>query len=309
MIEYKEIDYVLAIAKHKNISKAAEELYISQPGLTKYLKNLESRLGVELFHRGKKHLTLTPIGELYITYAKDMAIVRNNLESEIIRYKNKNRQTITIGFACNSLRQYLYHAVAKVRKDDPDIKIVLTEMTSRDIENSLLNYQLDLGFITIPNHVSDALAVQLIMEDDILLGVPASHPLSSMGTPCFAKTFPIIDLANFRNDQFVLRNIGTRFREITDVAFANCGFTPEIATTARNHFSCIEFAENWKMCVLTTETFTKLLKDPNSMRFFTVGPIPLKVSLGLAHRKNEFISLSTSRLLSYLHAELEKAEG
>ena len=303
MIECKDIDYILAISKYNNISKAAEELFISQPALTKYLKNLENRLEVKLFSRSRKNFKLTLAGEVYVTYAKEIATQRNDLEAKLTNLKNNTFQTLQVGFACTGLRKVIYQAVQEVRSINPAIKITLRELTSSSIEAALASYQLDLGFITLPAE-NALLTTRMIMEEDILLGIPSTHPLSSLGSPCYSKKFPLIDLKRFRNDQFVLRDPRTRFRALTDNMFLKCGFSPEIATTARNHFSCIEFAEAWKMCVLTTESFTKKLQNPESMRFFTAGPIPQKLPLGIAYRKNEPLSLSACQLINTMNRQI-----
>ena len=72
-MELKEARYILAIAKHQSIGKAAESLYISQPSLSKYLKNLEERLGAPLFDRRENHYYPTYMGERYLYYAERIA--------------------------------------------------------------------------------------------------------------------------------------------------------------------------------------------------------------------------------------------
>ena len=62
----KELSYVIAIAEKGNVSKAAESLFISQPSLSRYIKDLENRLGVQLFQRINNRLILTHAGEKYV---------------------------------------------------------------------------------------------------------------------------------------------------------------------------------------------------------------------------------------------------
>ena len=69
-MELKEARYILAIARHQSIGKAAESLYISQPSLSKYLKNLEERLGAPLFSRHENRYYPTYMGERYLHYAE-----------------------------------------------------------------------------------------------------------------------------------------------------------------------------------------------------------------------------------------------
>ena len=71
-MELKEARYILAIARHQSIGKAAESLYISQPSLSKYLKNLEERLGAPLFSRHENRYYPTYMGERYLHYAEQI---------------------------------------------------------------------------------------------------------------------------------------------------------------------------------------------------------------------------------------------
>ncbi len=303
MIECKDIDYVLAIAKHGSISKASEELFISQPALTKYLKTLEIRLGIELFYHDRRPLTLTPAGELYISYSKQIAVLKNNLENELTDYKHEEMPELHVGFSCTEIRPYIFSAVQKMRHDFPKVNLVLTELRSQEIERRLKISQLDIGFITLPKHDPDIDAM-LIMEEDILLGIPADHPLASMGTPYLSREFPLIDLKLFRHESFVLRERGTRFSETVARLFEQAGFTPNVAVTARNNLSAIEFAEVWGLCVLTTRAFINNLRTPGSMRFFIAGPTPEQLSIGLAKYHGNPLSVTANNLISLINEEI-----
>ena len=311
MIECKDVDYILAISRHQNISLAAQELFISQPALTKYLKNLEDRLGVVLFDRSKKKLTPTLIGERYIAYAAEIALTKQNMAEELNRIKSEHHGNLRIGFSCTGLRNLLYNAVRQIRMTDPSLKITLQELTSGSIESDLLRHRLDLGFITLPA-ASSEIYTELMLEEYVLLAVPSDHPLAQAGTVVNNLGYPWIDLSRFRSASFILRNPGTRFRGITDRLFLQCGFEPEITTTARNHFSCMEFAEAWNLPFFTTQTFIKNLKNPDSMRFFIPGSPPVKVPVGMARRRGEALSvpgLQLIRAMNRLIAEGPRKDG
>lgn len=97
-MELKEARYILSIARHKSISKAAEALFISQPSLSKYLKNLEQQLGTRLFDRVGNSYLPTYVGERYIHYAEK--IVEFGMEWDIefddIMHQNHGRLNIAI---------------------------------------------------------------------------------------------------------------------------------------------------------------------------------------------------------------------
>ena len=303
MIECKDVDYILAIAKHGSISKASEELYISQPALTKYLKSLELRLGVELFYHDRRPLTLTPVGELYVNYGKQIAVLKNNLEGELKIFQDGGMLELHIGFSCTEIRPYIFSSVQRMRREHPEVRLILTELRSQEIERRLKIGQLDIGFITLPRHDPD-IDANLIMEEDILLGIPADHPLAGMGTPYQSSEYPLIDLKLFEHEQFVLRERGSRFSDAVTRLFEQCGYTPNVAVTARNNLSAIEFAEVWGLCVLTTRAFIHNLRDPKSMRFFVAGPNPQQLSVGLAKYHGNPLSVTANTLISLVHEEL-----
>lgn len=79
----KDITYVIAVAECRNIHKAAEKLYISQPSLSRYILRIEQKLGMPLFHRKNNGIELTKAGEIYVAYAKEILLLRRNMEKEL----------------------------------------------------------------------------------------------------------------------------------------------------------------------------------------------------------------------------------
>ena len=89
-IEIKDLRYMSAIARHEGISKAADELYISQPALSGYLKNLETRLGVPLFQRIGKRMVLTYFGECFLKEGNEILLRHNILRKSWIESAVRN---------------------------------------------------------------------------------------------------------------------------------------------------------------------------------------------------------------------------
>lgn len=158
---------------------------------------------------------------------------------------------------------------------------------------------MDLGFITMPSRTHE-LITKVLLEEELLLAVPVSHPLADAGSPCYKSEFPTINISNFSGDNFVLRDTGTRCRTCADRLFAEAGFTPHICTTARNNFSCLEFAEELGACTLITKSFIQNLKSQASMRFFIAGPHPQKVVSGLVYKIDHPRSATTYQFIKLI---------
>ena len=307
IIECKEIDYILEIAKWGNISKAAEALYISQPALTKYLKHLEERVGVELFAHGSRPLMPTPAGEVYLRYARKIAALERNMEKDMASWK-QNSLTLAVGFANNWIRQHLLNVTRKMQLKEPGVQIVVNEMRSNAIEKLLISCELDIGFVTFPT-MNEQIETRLLMEETLLLAVPATHPLASGGALCSAGEFPLINLNLFSEEDFILREAGSRFRKCTDLLFSQTDFNPKIITTGSSNFSCMELAEAGNLCCITTKTFMSHLKKADSMRFFTAGPKPQKLQVGLAFRRGDELSEPARELVELLIQEVAGIQG
>ena len=97
-IEIKDLKYVSAIAKYESISQAANELYITQPSLSGYLKNLENRMGLPLFQRIGKRMVLTYFGECFLKEGNGLLLQHKHFSEELDRVLYEKHGRLSIGF-------------------------------------------------------------------------------------------------------------------------------------------------------------------------------------------------------------------
>lgn len=98
MMDFKELSYILCIAKNQSITKAAKELYISQPALSKFLQKIESETGIKLFHHINNQFTPTYAGECYLEYANRIMTIKKNWDDELHKLLSLNNGQLTIAF-------------------------------------------------------------------------------------------------------------------------------------------------------------------------------------------------------------------
>ena len=92
----ERLEYLIVIAEEKNLTRAAEKLYISQPALTKYIQKLEQEYGVKLLERSHHSVDLTEAGQIFLREKLKMVTIERNLRQELNAIQSK-RQTITVG--------------------------------------------------------------------------------------------------------------------------------------------------------------------------------------------------------------------
>lgn len=161
-IELYRIFYTVAITQ--NITKASETLNISQPAVTKHIKNLEDALGVILFIRTRKGVVLTPIGQKIFLEIKNALTIFDNVENEIKNYKDNNYGNIRIGISTTLVRLYLIDYINIFHKKYPNVKIEINTDTTKENIKLLENGLLDLIICKLPDSLDKDLNFMKIGE-------------------------------------------------------------------------------------------------------------------------------------------------
>ena len=152
------------VAKHKNITKAAEELYISQPAVSKAIKNLENNLGGKLFNRTKKGVVLTEEGKEFYNYISTAIEYINNAEHKFNDLMNLEVGTIRIGASSTITRYFLAPYLDEFHKKYTKIKVeIYTDMTFK-LFDKLKNGLVDLVVLNLPFDSSSNIKIIELIE-------------------------------------------------------------------------------------------------------------------------------------------------
>ena len=137
----------LAVADRLNISKAAEDLFISQPAVTKHIQELESKLKLALFERKGNRIHLTIAGKTTVDFLKNIERQYNELEFELGKLNNSFEGKIKIGASSTISQYYIPNIISLFHKRYPKIKIYLVNGNSVEIEKMLLNSEIDIALV------------------------------------------------------------------------------------------------------------------------------------------------------------------
>ena len=167
----KKYEYVIEIAKSGGISQAAEQLGMSQPTLSKYLKKLEGELGVELFDRSTIPLRLTPAGERFVESGRKLIDTENQLNKQLEEIKSNKNSVITVGISPSRSPYLLPKVIKEFVKREPDSRIIVKEGSTSSLASMLNDGQLDL-VISLLDDDTDSFERIELFEEDILLAAP-----------------------------------------------------------------------------------------------------------------------------------------
>lgn len=144
IMDLKQISYFIAVTEHKNFSKAAESLFVSQPSLSISIKKLEEKIGFELFYRDKRELELTEQGKMFYKRASSLFNHYNELQKDVEEISKHGSGTFVIG-AVESSTKYLAKILEHFIKVYPDTNISIVEKNSSNINSDILENTIHIG--------------------------------------------------------------------------------------------------------------------------------------------------------------------
>ena len=161
-LELYKVFYV--VAKHKHMTKASEELHISQPAISQSIKKLEDQLGGILFLRSNKGMELTEEGKMFYEYVKGALELINNAENEFTSFKDLSKGEIKVGCSTTLTKLILMDALENFHKDYPNININIVNGLTSNLINDLKLGKLDFVIFNESNVKENNLYLEKIKE-------------------------------------------------------------------------------------------------------------------------------------------------
>lgn len=161
-LELYRVFYV--VAKNKHMTKASEELHISQPAISQSIKKLEEQLGGTLFFRSNKGMELTEEGKMFCEYVKGALELINNAENEFTSFKNLSKGEIKIGCSTTLTKLVLMNSLKQFHIDYPNININITNDLTSKLVNDLKLGKLDFVIFNESNIKETNLNLKKIKE-------------------------------------------------------------------------------------------------------------------------------------------------
>jgi LysR family transcriptional regulator, benzoate and cis,cis-muconate-responsive activator of ben and cat genes len=178
-MELRHLRYFVTVAEELNVSRASARLRISQPAVSRQLRDLEDELGVELFHRGKAGLKLTPAGEAFLAHARDLLRRSGDAVKQMEAFTARAKETLTIGYIAPVLSSILTPGLRRFSEHYPDVEVVLREMSPADQLKALRERRVDLALIGNPClEVEGEFAVTVLTRIPLQAVLPDNHLLA-----------------------------------------------------------------------------------------------------------------------------------
>lgn len=290
MMDLKQLEYMVQIAEEKNITKAAEKLFITQSALNQQLLKLEKELGSPLFYRSRTNWHLTEVGEIYINAAKEMLGLKKETYNRISDLINMKNTHLSIGLTPERGISMFASVYPEFHKLHPNVILDPMELSVREQEAMINRRELDVAFLTLSDDMqkSDNVYVS-ILKEDIIVAIPSSHPLASNGN-YYGEPLKDIELKSLKEDNFVLISKGSTIREAINPIFQNSGFSPKLLFETRSCQTLINMVMKNLCCTILPKHYAVDSKD---VVYFSLPQKP-QLRVVAMYKKGVYLSKATA---------------
>jgi len=274
-IELRHIRYFLAVAEELHFRKAAEKLFISQPGLSRQIKLLEEELGVVLFERHNRKVILTKVGEYLKTeFSLQLKTLSHTLDNAKLLHDGKKGE-LKIGYVGSAMQDVIPNLLLSFEKNHPDILFNLKEIDNQKQIEDLLSFSLDVGFVRL-ERVPRNLDIKVILKENFCLVLPENHLINE-------DNFK--SLKQFKEDSFILfdSKYSASYYEKVMQIFDDCGFTPLVSHNTIHSSSIFKLVENGFGISIIPKSLAK--KRGYKIKFIELDKIIQKTTLSVIWNK------------------------
>ena len=270
-IELRHLRYFLAVAEELHFRKAAERLFISQPGLSRQIKVLEEALGVVLFERHTRKVVLTKVGEyLKIEFSAQIKMLSHTLENAKMLQDGK-QGALKIGYVGSAMQEVIPNLLLNFEKKHPNILCSLKEIDNQQQLEALLSFSLDIGFVRL-ERVPRALEIKPILKENFCLVLPKDHEIDESNFK---------SLRQFKEASFILfdAQYSASYHEKVMQIFDNCGFTPLNSHNTIHSSSIFKLVENKFGISIVPKSLAQ--KRGHNIKFIELDKISQKTTLSV----------------------------
>ena len=229
-----QLKYFIAVAESGSFSEAAEIMYSGQSTVSKQIAALEKELGVLLFDRSKRQISLTEHGKVLLPHAQKIIKRYNNMLKDLKQVTTFNDNSAVIRTTMAMLSYNVLHHIAQFNAQAPWAKITIEEYDDHDISNMLRNDECDLAFFRIGEFDENLFEKITVLTDNYVAVLPADHPLAKEKS---------ISLASLSSENFILCRPNSCIHTAAVNACHTVGFEPNVVATSNATLNIFEMVD------------------------------------------------------------------
>ena len=184
-VDTRLLRYFAAVAEEENLTRAAERLFVSQPALTKQVRQLENQLGVRLFTRSRAGMTLTAAGQALAGQVPAVLAGFDQALREARSAASRAARMLRVGFLAGAANEATQQIIAAFARRRPGWRVEMRAASWLDPTAGLASGEADVALLRLPFPGQDGLRVEMLFTEPRWVALPATHPLAGRGQICF----------------------------------------------------------------------------------------------------------------------------
>ncbi|HEY8456757.1 MAG TPA: LysR family transcriptional regulator [Actinopolymorphaceae bacterium] len=231
-MELDQLRAFLAVADGMHMGRAAKRLHLAQPTLSRQIAALERELGVRLFSRARRRLSLTSAGQVFLDEAREILRRVDNARRDAVRAARGEIGTLRLGFVQSATYEVMPRLVRRFRTECPDVHLEISFMTTLQQLEALQSGALDAGLLRPQQPAGtpiDRLGLEVVVleRNSMVVALPAAHPLAARDE---------VALADLADQPFVLytKEPGSTGYDLILDHCRRAGFTPDVVQHAKD---------------------------------------------------------------------------
>jgi DNA-binding transcriptional LysR family regulator len=218
-VELRHLEYFVAVAAELNFSRAAKRIHVVQSALSASVAKLEKELGVELFDRSKRQITLTAAGETFLPHAREVIHTAHRAQASVHVFRDQLTGSVTLGTLMSWGTLDLPAALEDFRRSNPLVTVRLRQSLTGSAGHltAIADGQMDLALVSISSPGSQLVALRELMSEPMVFVCEPRHPLADRRK---------VALTDLDGQDFITFPLGWGIRQRLDTGFAAAAVQP-----------------------------------------------------------------------------------
>ena len=287
------------VADLGGVTKAANQLFITQSALSKFLRNKEKEMGTPLFSRIGKRFIPTYAGEKCIEAARKILAINKQLDDDVNQIAKEGKGRIRIAFH-SSWSDFFFMTIYPIFQSRyPDTDLQIFEINSNEALKKMDKGELDFAVITASWKTHSKFACNVLRTQHFVLAVKEGHPLLEKTEILSKYPYPHIDLNELQGVPLILRHTAQKTRVYTTDLFNNIDFEPRVALETQSRENALRAAEYGIGVTFTLDDPTMLLTHKN-IRFISYDEPNPDTFINIIYNKGHTFTNSENDLIKFI---------
>lgn len=291
-----QLRYFIVVAKHEHLGRAAEQLGLSQPALSRSISRLEEEFDTRLFDRSGRRIQLNANGKMLLRHVERALAELEDVRKALQDSKEDARHSVGIGFLATFGVRLIPDLIRRFKVDHPAVQFRLLQGPYPSLRERLVSGEIDLCLVS-PRFIDANLDWKPLYNEELCVLVPRAHRLASKME---------INLAEIADDPVVALKKDYGMRRYVDDLCREAGFVPQIAYEGEEVATLIGLVGASFGVTLAPAAAAK---DSDLVKALRVREPQCRRTIGLAWRRGRYMSETTARFREHIIATLTKGKG